>query len=59
MNEKKAREILCEDIKENNDLENCYRYLCCGKGDDRAVLDDSFSADELEAISWWMRNVLC
>ena len=31
-------------------------YLCWNPKDERARLDGLFSADELEAVAWWMRN---
>lgn len=57
MDEKKAREILVDDIMGDNSLGNGYRYLSWVVGEDEVTLDAEFSADELEAIAWWMRNM--
>jgi hypothetical protein len=60
MNEEKARELLKGAIKENDDLffeagsivaidfEKVHRK--------HVILRAEFTADELEAIAWWMRN---
>lgn len=56
MNEYQARVILGEDITDTDELYNGGRYLSWSKGETTATLDDSFTADELEAIAWWMRN---
>ena len=54
-----AREILGDDIQEDNRLYNRGRYLYWTSSYDgnTATLDDAFTADELEAIAWWMRNM--
>lgn len=33
-------------------------YICWvgGRGGDKVTLDGRFTADELEAMAWWMRN---
>ncbi len=46
----------------NTDIQPCGRLHCLGRylnfhpGDDTATLDADFTADELEAIAWWMRQ---
>jgi hypothetical protein len=56
MNEEKARLILGSRITEDGDLYDSLRWLFWDVGDSKASLDDSFTADELEAIAWWMKN---
>lgn len=56
MNEEIARKILGDDIKSDNGLYNSGSYLAWTPGDNKATLDSEFTADELEAIAWWMRN---
>ena len=55
MTEEIAREILGGAIRDDDSL-NSIRFLQWQAGWDAATLDDSFTADELEAIAWWMRN---
>jgi len=60
MNEEKAREILGDHITPQGDL--CagsggnYAYISWSIGDGIASLDDEFTAEELEAIAWWMKE---
>jgi len=60
MDEEKARETLCGDgdniIQDNGGLHSLGWYLNWEAGDSEACLDGQFTADELEAIAWWMRN---
>lgn len=57
MDETQARQILkSESIGRDNELYSPEMYLCWDSGEDCAVLDGHFDADELEAIAWWMRN---
>lgn len=56
MTEAEVREILGSDIKPNGNLACTGRYLYWQFGHDFACLDADFSADELEAIAWWMKN---
>ncbi len=57
MNGKKARAILGSDVFcEDGGLFDGGHYLAWSVGDAVVVLDDSFTADELEAIAWWMRK---
>jgi hypothetical protein len=61
MNEKEAAEILngndgntvCLD---DGSLYSIGWYLNWDPGNKDADLDGQFSADQLEAIAWWMRN---
>ena len=58
MNEEKARKVLGDDIEDDNTLHNIGTYLAwpsC-KNKELASLDGVFTADDLEAIAWWMRN---
>ena len=58
MNEEIARNILGEYIKEDKTLYSLGAYLAWPSCSDKelACLDGQFSADELEATAWWMRN---
>lgn len=67
MNEQLAREILgvitgAECIRADGSLHGViediqdYEVLSWVPNDISATLDGTFSADELEAIAWWMRN---
>ena len=55
MDEEKARKLLGDSIKEDG-LYSLGWYLGWTHGDADATLDGSFTADDLEAIAWWMRN---
>jgi len=59
MNEEEARRILQEWIGENDSLNSLARYVNWPAYDvnkNEIVLDDKFTANELEAMVWWMRN---
>ena len=56
MDEEAARKILKGYIEEDGGLYCLGHYLAWSPGDDDICLDCRFSADELEAIVWWMRN---
>lgn len=56
MNEEIARKILDDSIEENNGLFNLGQYLSWSPNYEEAILDGEFTADELEAIAWWMHN---
>lgn len=56
MDENEARKILNTDIQEDDSLYCGGRYLAWHPSDKEACLDAYFTADELEAIAWWMRN---
>jgi hypothetical protein len=56
MNEEQARRILGADIQPNDNLYCLGRYLSWETSDKEATLDAQFTADELEAIAWWMQN---
>ncbi len=56
MNKEKAQEILKEYILPDGGLFCLGHYLSWRPGDDEITLDCGFSADELEAIVWWMRH---
>jgi hypothetical protein len=56
MTKTRAEEILGDAIDPIDNGLSSVRYLSWTPGDRLATLDDSFTADELEAIAWWMRN---
>lgn len=61
MNEEKAKKILNKVRQEDNSLYSNSRrlidgYLSWDVEDEKAVLDGTFTTNELEAIAWWMRN---
>lgn len=56
MNEERAREILANSIQPDGSLYCLGNYRSWIPGEDMICLDSYFSADELEAIVWWMRN---
>ena len=56
MDEQKVREILGSDILENNGLYSCGQYLSWTPGGKCTCLDGDFTAEELEAIAWWMKH---
>lgn len=57
MTEQRARQILGEAVKPNDELYGSEEYLAWpSKYAEAATLDGHFTADELEAIAWWMRN---
>ena len=55
MDEEKAREILAGAICEHG-LDSMEPVFWWNADSERAVLDDGFTAEQLEAIAWWMRN---
>lgn len=57
MNEAKIKKIL-KDVKfeEDGGLSSDLKYLSWDVGQIEATLDGDFTADELEAIAWWMRH---
>lgn len=56
MTEEKARELLRHSI-DGKDLHDIGWYLAWkATYPDWATLDGTFSADDLEAIAWWMRH---
>lgn len=56
MDEAKAREILKAAICPDGALHGARWYLDWATDCAEAALDGGFTADELEAIAWWMRN---
>jgi hypothetical protein len=58
MTEERAREALEGIIGEGNFLvcQTRNRYAAWSPGDRHTALDGGFTADQLEAIAWWMRN---
>ena len=54
MDEKRAREILGTDIRDDNSLYCGLRYLFWNG--EQITLDADFTVDELEAIVWWVKN---
>ncbi len=59
MNEKKARKILAEWVQGDGSLFCLGQYVAwplAGNEKEYIVLDAQFSVEDLEAITWWMRN---
>ena len=63
MDDSKARELLSYAIDDLDPRENklycCGAYLCwpaAGSDYKEVELDGNFTADDLEALAWWMRN---
>lgn len=56
MTYEEAKEVLKDAIADNGGLFNLGWYLHWGKGQENAVLDGDFDADELEAIAVYMRG---
>lgn len=56
MNEEQAWKLLQGCIEDDNGLHSLGWYLGWDVEDDNAVLDGDFTADELSAIAWWMKN---
>lgn len=56
MNETKVREILKQAIQPDGSLYDLGRYLNWNRGSEEVTLDDKFTVEELEAITWWVRN---
>lgn len=55
MDKEHAQRVLEDSIDEKG-LYNLGWYLAWRKGDHEATLDGSFTAEDLEAIAWVMRN---
>lgn len=56
MNEDEARVELIDSISDDDGLYSLGWYLAWWPHETTATLDGIFTADELEAIAWWMRN---
>ena len=57
MDENEARKILDGAIEEDGSLKHGGSgYIWWIRGEDTVCLDDHYTADDLEAIAWWMRN---
>ena len=56
MDEQKAREILGNKVKPGNLLYHLAPYISLNTRDKQICLDGDFTADELEALAWWIRN---
>lgn len=58
MDEKQARKILSDNITNDNGLFSFTGepYFDWNIGEDSARLDGQFYIEELEAITWWMKN---
>jgi hypothetical protein len=57
MDEQRARAILKSWIEPNGHLSALDPYVNGAAGDtDGITLDGGFSAEQLEALAWWMRN---
>ena len=56
MSEEKARQILGRAIDKYEGLSSPSSHLEWEIGKSFVSIDGYFTADELEAIAWWMRN---
>jgi hypothetical protein len=56
MDREMAVRILGETVQLDGSLYNLGHYTAWDVGDQDIVLDDRFSAEELEALAWWMKN---
>jgi len=56
MDSAQATQILQSSIASDGGLYNVGWYLAWSQGDATATLDGTFTADDLEAIAWWMRQ---
>lgn len=56
MNEQKAKEILGARVQTDGSLSDMTNYVSWSPGDTSIVLDANFTAEELEAIAWWIIN---
>ena len=58
MNEEQVRKILGGWIQSDGTLYCLGNYLCwpSAGGSNKICLDAHYTAEELEAITWWMRN---
>lgn len=56
MDEGEARKLLRDACQDDSTLKSVGWYLWWWPGAAKATLDGEFTADELEAIAWWMRN---
>ena len=56
MNEQRAREILKDCIQDDDGLYCLRHYMSWYPVTNTITLNDTFDADELEAIAWWIRN---
>ena len=60
MDEQRVRELIKPNvIQDDNSLYDIGWYISWlndTSNDDTVTLDGGFTADELEAIAWWMRN---
>lgn len=56
MTESRARELLSGAVDKDGGLYNLGWYLGWTPGESDATLDGQFTADDLEAVAWWMRN---
>jgi len=56
MNEQQAREILGDYDKNEGWFTNISEYVEWFQQNEKAALDGEFTADQLEAIAFWMRK---
>ena len=58
MDEKRAREILTDTIQPDGSLYETYWYVDWVKGEEEVTIDAACTAEQLEAIAWWMKHHL-
>lgn len=59
MTRKEARKILRGLVGSDNSLYSYrakWNYLCWFVDDDRITLDGRYTAEQLEALAWWIKN---
>ncbi len=57
MDEERVKKILKPEVLSNDGgLYSLGWYLAWSPNDTEVTLDGPFTADELEAIAWWMKN---
>ena len=56
MNREEAEAILANYIQPNGRLYNVGGYVSWNPGNSKITLDGEFTAEELEAMAWWMKN---
>ena len=56
MDSAQATQILQSSVASDGGLYNVGWYLAWSPGNATATLDGTFTADDLEAIAWWVRQ---
>lgn len=56
MNEELARKILGDWITEAGNLDSLTNYISWHKGGYEITMDGTFTIEQIEAITWWIKN---